>query len=525
MPTPRFVTNDLFGAPGVYVREIQPTAPVRGIIRNVVGYVGVCVRGPVDRAVECTSYGRFLEVFGGRDYGAGGAIIGEVWKALQEKPIGKFYVIRAAAAAAVKASFTLETAAGGAGTAVVRIDAANPGVWGNDVAWKVSAASDGVGTKFNLTIRYLGKFYTYQNLNGDGSNDNFVQVVGTDDGTLITVTKLAAGRPNNSAGGVDGADTDGYTKLGQVVAGYTSVVGAEGGITDTDFTATGRALEVMNNTKQVSIRAVAGRSNTTVKTKLLALAALLSDGGWLICPDSSATSLTTFRTEVGTLRHGRIFPVFNSPKIRDPETSETITVEPHTFLASVLSQTEPDVHPGVVDNAPYLAGIRELTFEAMAPTDIDAADADGVTVIERTTDEAGNLIFGFANGLTSDLSKNNRQIDGRRMKDYLISGIVARSRGDQFRPNTKKGREARKAAISGWLTTLAKAERYVKSDDAGKPLFEYVNDATVNPSADVAAGTQRDLVRITLIPKNLVLSLQIEAGTDVNVRVAELNPE
>lgn len=523
MPAPRFVSNDLFGAPGVYVRELRPTAPVRGQLRNTVGIVGQCVRGPVNVPIECTSYGRFLAVFGGRDYGAGGAVIGKVWEALQNKPIGKFVVVRAAAAAAAVASFDWETAAGGAGTAVLRIAATSPGLWGNDVSFKVTAATDGDANKFNLTIRYLGTFTTYENLNIFGSNDNLALVVGTDEANLVVLTKLAAGRPVNTAAGVDGADTEGYVNLGETVSGFTSVAGTEGSIADTDYTGAGKAMEILANQKAIGIRYVAGRSNAAVKAKLLALAQAANEGLWLFCPDSSSVTVSTWNTELATMRDDRAVGVYNHPKTRDPDTGEVVTVEPHAWLAGVLSQTEPDVHPGVVDNAPYLAGIVGLTHESLALGDYDALDAAGSTVLERTTDEAGNTIFAFANGVTTDLAANNRQLDGRRQKDFLISGIIQRARGDQFRPNTRKRRLARQADISAWLTELAKAERFVRSDAGGKPLFTYTNDESVNPAGDVDSGIQRDLVRIKLIPMNLVLSLQIEAGTNVDVRVIEVD--
>src|SRR5690242_21056739 len=53
----------------------------------------------------------------------------------------------------------------------------------------------------------------------------------------------------------------------------------------------------------------------------------------------------------------------------------------------------------------------------------------------------------------------------RRSKDFLISGIANRLRGDVYRPNSKSRREATRAAISGWFTQLAKHQRFIDQDE------------------------------------------------------------
>lgn len=89
---------------GLYVSERKPPAAITGIFLGIVCIVGECVRGPVDRAIEITSPSRFAEVFGGRDFGSGGPIIGKIWQSMIGKPFGALRIIRAAAAAAVQAS-------------------------------------------------------------------------------------------------------------------------------------------------------------------------------------------------------------------------------------------------------------------------------------------------------------------------------------------------------------------------------------------------------------------------------------
>lgn len=512
MTQPRFVTGDNFGAPGIYIQEVTPVAPVRGTINRTVGITGACVRGPVGKAVEISSRGRFVEVFGGRDYGAGGAIVGEVHKALLNKPFGKLLIVRAAAAAAVAASFTVETAAGGAGTTVARIDASSVGAWGNSVAFKVETATDGVATHWNLRLKYLTRYVLIENIDTSSAlADNTALKVGTDDGRLVTITILGSGgRPVNNAAGVDGADSSGYTLLGQTVAGFTSVVGADGTIADSDFTATGGPLELLNTAKGVGIALAAGRSNSTIKAKILALQATAADRIWLACPDSSSISLATAITERATLSGSRLAYCFNHPLTLDPSTASAITTEPHAWMASILSQTDPDVHPGVADVAPYMAAITGLTYEALQPGDYDSADAGFVNALERDDDGTAHWVSGR---LT-----NGRQIDERRTRDFIIAGVVGRLKGSQYRPNTQNRRDNDRAAVMTYLVALARAERFIAIDeDTGIPECMVQNGADVNAKNDQRAGIQRTVVQARLIPMNLVMVFQADIGTDTTV--------
>lgn len=524
MPAPRFQvsTADSFGAPGVYIQQKAVTAPLRGIFRGTSGFVGRCVRGPVNKLVYCDTYQRFIDVFGKRDYGInGGAVVGDVWWDLQGKSFGKFYVIRAAAAAAVAASFTAETAAGGGGTAVLTISARNVGLHGNNILWKVLAASNGITTSFNLSIKLYDNVWLFENISINNTDDNTAIVIGTDDATPIILTKVANGRPINNAATVDGADANGYTALGQTVASFTSVAGTDGSIADADFTVGGGPMEIMNSARGIDTKKVSGRSNTAIKTKIFALAPTANLSAWAICPDTSSVTYTTWVTELANYRHRAIFPVFNHPYYIDPVTTAETVGDPAAHLMGVLSQIEYDVHPGVADTAELNNQITRLQYELDDPTR-DALDAAGTTFLNRDVDPDNNDVFLFGNGRTADLTVNNSQVDGERSKMYLIMGLATRMRGDQNKPNTATARAKRKGAFDGWLTELAEAERFVDKDQTtGLPSFSVTNNDQVNTQTDRAAGIQRDLVRITLIPKNLYLQLQVEAGTDVVITDSE----
>jgi len=516
MPAPRFITSlSQEGAPGVYVQELAPPVPTQGQRNRITGIAGQCVRGPVGKAVYCPNYGRFRDVFGERDRNSnGGTILGHVWKMFQGKRFGGVWVARVAAAAAVKASFTLETAAGGAGTQVVRVDAYGPGAAGNDIQFKVLAATDGQATHWNLSIKLYGRVYLYENLCTTGV-DNTNQVIGSDDAVIIRLTKLADGRPVNNAPSTDGADTNGYTNLGQVVANFTSVAGSDGAIADSDYTATGGPMEIISNTRGINICLVAGRSNATIKTKIQALAAVASQRVWFACPDNETVTDTSAETERAAFTvTDRLSYWFNHPYIIDSVTNEEIVDEPHGLVASILSQTDPDVHPGDQRNAAYTKGVTRV-YNELSDAQRDALDAAGVSYLNADLDTSGNRIIIPGNALTCDLNKNNRDLDQRYMKDFILYALALLMTGDLFRGNTPSARAARAGAATSFLTGLANAERYVLKDDQGNPMFSYKNDNTVNNLTDQGNGDQVDLLQCRLIAKNKRILLNAFIGPTV----------
>lgn len=513
---PYFTQNDgdIIKLEGLYIKERTPPATVKGQNLNTVGLVGECVRGPVNKLVYVSSEARFREVFGGRDQGAGGAVIGNIWKAIVNKQFGGVYVIRVAAAAAVKASFTLETAAGGAGTAVLRVDASSPGTWGNNVGVRVAAATDAVATHFDLFVRYLGNVKQYKNLDIT-SGDNTLTVLGDDDGNIITLTKLSGTRPVNHSAGVDGADTDGYVLLGQTVAAFTSVVGADGTVAATDYTATGGPLEKLTGAKGVGIVLpceVPTAQYAAVKAKILIEAAKASDRMWVIGPNDETVTAAAAITDAGTYRHDRIIYCFNHTYTLDPETATNMLVDPESWMASILSQTDVDVHPGDSDSIAFTGGIRQLYNESLIRGDYETLKAGGVCALEK------DLGFSFVSGLTTSLTPGKEQITRRRMADYITLGVANFLKYSVKKKNLQSRRNANKAAVSAWLRDLAKSERIVDKDDSDVPQFE-VDTEKLNTPTQRAAGIEKMLVRVKLISHMLEIVLETELGTGTVIQV------
>lgn len=508
MTSPYFTTNDqdISQLEGLYIKERNPPAQVKGVALNGVGVVGECVRGPVNQVVEITSKARFLEVFGGRDHtalGTGGAVVGKVWQSLLNKPFGRLFVARAAAAAAAAASFTIETTAGGGGTTVALVSAANPGSWGNNVGIRVHAATDGNANHWNLTVRYLGNTVTYKNLDTTTGNDNLADVIGDDLGNLVVVTKLGNGRPVNHAASTDGTDADGYVLLGATVSGFTSVAGSDGTIAATDYTGTGDGMELLNATKGVAVAYVAEYMASGIKDKAELLVAAVSDRIWLVGPDAHTTSAGDAATDAASQRSDRLVYCFNHAYTRDPDTGNELLCRPEAWMASILSQTAVDVHPGDWDNRKYLAGVTRLYNEGLARQDYINLKAAGVCALEK--DEG----FGFVSGVTSSLTSGREEITRRRSVDYIQLSLASALKYNVYKKNTASQRAVIAGLVSGFLNQAKKDEFVVEQFS--------VDTESLNSPLTRAAGVEKVLLRVKLIGHILHLVLETEIGTGVTI--------
>lgn len=496
MPEPFFTTNDsdITQLEGLYIKERNPPAGITGVNFGAVSVAGTAIRGPVDRAVYCSSPARVLEVFGGRDQGSGGPVTSNIWKTLINKPFGPVWITRVAAAAGVVATHTFSNVTP---TAIIRVDASSKGIWGNNITAAVEAATDGNANHFNLRVNYLGRDYVYQNLNVFASgDDNLATVIGTDDGNPVVVTKLASGRP------LDAAAT--------ALTG-----GTEGTVADSDYTATGRGINVANAVKNTVACWVAEYSSTAVKDQIEVLAATRPAGFWILGADTDVTAAATAITEVATRRNddGRIYYAFNHPYTTDPEAAIEMLTRPESWLAAVLSQTDVDIHPGEEDTKKVLAGITRLSYPALERADYIALRAAGIIALEE--DEG----FSFVSGVTTSLVPGKEQGTRRRMTDYIQLSLANNLKHDVKKKNTVSRRALMKSKVETFLREHQRAERVVDTTEDGSDNF-LVDNEVLNTANQRALGVERIFVKVRCTNHILHLVVETEIGTGVTVREA-----
>jgi len=505
MSAPLFTTNDadVTQLEGVYIKETLPPGTVQEVSLNTVGVFGPTLKGPTGVPVLITSEQRFIDVFGGGYLN--GTNINKVWTSILNKGFSSLYVARVFAPAAVKASFTLESAAGGAGTQVLRIDASNVGSWGNSLKWKVSAATDAVANHFDLSIKdtLTGKVWLYKNVDIVGG-DNTATLVGTDDARPVDLVKLAATRPNNSSAGVDGADTDGFTSLGQVVAGYVSVVGSDGTVADADYFGAGKGLNLLDTLKGVAIVYPAEYTSANLKAAMKTSAAASSDRMFIMGATDHTTAVATAVTDVATYRSDRIVYAYNHVYTIDPVTGTEVLVRPESWMAAVMANTDVDIHVGEHDTKRFLAGITRIYQPSLTRADYVTLRAAGISALEI---DLGDPVF--VSGVTSDLTPGKTEIARRRMADFLQLSAAYALRFHVKKKNTEARRTAIAATLKGWLSGL---------QFQGRVVEDYLIDMDIlNSPTDRANGIQRILMRVQLVPHMLSVVLTTEIGTGVTI--------
>jgi phage tail sheath protein FI len=505
MPAPLFTTNDadITQLEGVYIKETNPPASVGEVSLNAVGVFGATLKGPTGVPVLITSEQRFIDVFGGGYLS--GVNINKVWTSILNKGFSQLYVARVFAAAAVKASFTLESASGGAGTTTIRIDASSVGTWGNLLKWRVSAATSGVANEFNLEIKdtITGKVWKYENLDVV-TTDNLVTKIGTDEARPVDAVKLNATRPSNSVASTDGADTDGFTFLGQTVGSYTSVAGTDGTIADSDYFGTGKGLDLLADFKGVAIVYCAEYTSANLKAATKTKAAASSDRMFIVGAAAETTSVSTAISDVATYRSDRIIYCYNHCYTIDPITGAEVLVRPESWMAAVLANTDVDIHPGEEDTKRFLAGITKIYNQSLTRADYVLLRAAGICAMEI---DLGSPVF--VSGVVTDLTPGKTEIARRRMADFLQLSAAYALRYHVKKKNTEARRSAIGGTLRGWLSGLKQQGRVVE---------DFVIDMDIlNSPTDRANGIQRILMRVQLVPHMLSIVLQTEIGTGVSI--------
>lgn len=505
MTAPLFTTNDadVTQLEGVYIKETLPPATVRETSLNTVGVFGPTLKGPVGTPINITSEARFIDVFGGGYLN--GVQINKVWTSLLNKGFSNLYVARVAASAATKASFTPESAAGGGGTAVMRIDASSVGSWGNSLKWKVSAATNAVSSSFDLTIQdtITGKTWLYRNID-IVNGDNTATVIGTDDARPIDLVKLASTRPINSAASTDGADANGFISLGQTVASYTSVAGTDGSVADADYFGAGKGLNLLDTLKGVALVYCAEYTSATLKAAIKTSAAASSDRMFLIGAADQSTSVSTAVSDVATYRGDRLIYCYNHAYTLDPVIGGEVLTRPESWMAAVLANTDVDIHPGENDTKAFLAGITRISNPSLTRQDYVNLKAAGISALEI---DLGDPVF--VSGVVTDLTPGKTEIARRRMADFLQLSAAFALRFHVKKKNTLQRRTAIAATLKGWLSGLKFAGRVVE---------DFLIDMDIlNSPTDRANGIQRILMRVKLVPHMLSVVLTTEIGTGVTI--------
>jgi hypothetical protein len=466
---------------GVYISEEAPAGLVEGVDFNTVGIAGRCVRGPLVPTLV-TSPARFAEVFGGRALSAGGALYGEVWRALLGKQFGPVVVRRVAAADAVFATHSFSDAT----TPVLKVDASSVGSWGNQATAAVEAASDADATHFNLRVAMGGREALAENVNLTGTADTLALAFGDDDGVIVHLSKLAPGRPVNVTATPLTGGTDGAVASAEYIAAVTDLAHVDG--------------------VDIVLAAEASPTHATLNAAIISLAATVPDKVFLIWSGvhgNTPAQEATAKAAQCVTTPDRVFWFYNSAKVIDPETATKIDAAPHTFAASILSQNDVDVHIGAIETLKQTASVVALRNEALTRGDLIMLRKAGICSFEKQ--KRG---FRFRSALAVDA--RTRLVD-RRQRDWLQISASEFLAAFVDSKNTVE----RRALMAGGLATFSG-----NLQDQRRVVEAYKVNANITSDGNRALGIEEILWAVRLIGHIEFLVFRTNIGTGVVIEQA-----
>ena len=479
--------------PGVFLEERPPlTIPPAGTISTSTGaLIGASNRGPTSPTLV-ESYADFQRLFG------------DVSSTATELPFhaysffanggGRLYCARVAGAGAAVATRTLTDRAG-TPVATLVVNAANAGLWGNDVFVDITdtPGSGAPATAFDLTVYAGGSTSAYvverfTNLNMTPTSDRYaLSVVNS---TTTGSRYVALAQPTTPSATVAPGN------LPSVQAGRQLTNGTDGSApVDGDFSTVLAKFDTVQEPLNMGLPgASTGQQN-------LALAYAQNRGDvFVVCelPTSTTQTSAAAITAAGALTptsYGAVYwpnLVVNNPASTSPGATRVQT--PTGAVLGNIALT--DATRGI-QKAP--AGVGARLAGALAPQVIlTSADLDALNVAQvnaiRQLPGAGVVVMG-ARTLKSGAS--DRYVPIRRSLIYIKSNVISLSQFAVFEPNISATRAAVESTLARFLTEAW--QRGVLKGLSASEAFYVVCDETNNDATSVSQGVINVEVGVSLV--------------------------
>ena len=244
-----------------------------------------------------------------------------------------------------------------------------------------------------------------------------------------------------------------------------------------------------------------------MNTQVVTEANLANDRSFLVWSGTYDQTPTQDRADFDTditTRYDRIWWCYNSAYTRDPDTGLEVQRPPTEWMATILAQTDVDIHPGSREASQFLGGIRRVANESIPRGDLVDQRDHGISTLEQLSGR-----FAFRSAVTADLTTGKTEITRRRMTDFLQLSAAETLVDVVKAKNTRE----RRLQIAGLLIGFSNGLR-----DAGRVIDEFsVVQAGINTDADRARGVEKVLWRVKLIGHILHLVLETEIGTTVTI--------
>jgi len=439
--------TDFNAIDGIVIDETAPPPAIGGVGTGMAILVGQFERGPIAVPTLIGSTGELQETFGKSDTFSGNV-------ALKNKKFSGLTVVRAAASAAAAATHTFQSAGA---VNIITFAALYKGAYGNSIQVTIAAGTT------------AGSKYTIHDASANAvlADEVYDNVVITAVGSTFAASKLVA-------------VTVVATSAEPATASATNLsTGSDGSIADTDYQTAITATEVEGIGDILFLDA----SNSTRNGYLKTTAANTQDK-LVILSGSLSDAYTDAITAVGSLRDsdGRLVYAFNP--VQTVVAGVSTYTDPASWLASLISQTAPNVDPAFAGNTQYLAGVTGLKYTLSRAAYIALKNA-GVCAFEYDAD----IGFKVKSGVVTQISDTSKlTIARRRMADYLTKSAGKFLKAYQNAVNSLDNRNAVKAAILNFVQSNETLGLLPKDKEVKSGKAKLVDTDSLNTDTTIGQG-------------------------------------
>jgi hypothetical protein len=433
-------------------------------------------RGPVNTLTEVGSIGDFMETFGKSSFGGN--------QALKNKKFGRLRVIRACAAAAASSSLACSS------SSTVRITFTakqGPGAYGNSIMVTIANGS------------VAGKMYTIQ----DTSPNAVLPTEVYDNVAVASITPATFGASRLITAVVNSSVAEPSNQAATALAG-----GTDGSIADTDYQSAIAIAGVENAGNFLFLDSYNATRNGYLKQhasdtedKMVILAGLQND------------SVSAAVTDVANYRDvdGRV--IYAYPWVQTNLDGVLAYVSPASWLASILSQTAPNIDPAFVDNARFTGGMTALARSMTRADYINLKNA-GICAFEQDADVG----FKPKSGIVTQIADSSKvMILRRRMADFLTNSAGGFLKNYQNAVNSANNRALVKGALLAFVQGLENDGILPKDSDVKNGKAKLIDVESQNTNTTIAAGFFKILWRQRIFSSMRYIVLNAEIGEGVVV--------
>jgi len=208
---------------------------------------------------------------------------------------------------------------------------------------------------------------------------------------------------------------------------------------------------------------------------------------------------------------GRVIYAF--PNVQTSIGGVLVYQNPASWLASILTQTAPQVDPAFTKNAQFLVGITALKYALTRAQYINLKDA-GICSFEYDQE----IGFKVKSGVVTQIADSSKvTILRRRMADYLTNSVGKFLKNYQNAVNSKENRSLVKGSILGFVQSLQNDGILPKDSEVKTGKATLVDTESANTDSSIAAGFFKIIWKQRIYSAMRYIVLSAEIGESVVV--------